>query len=178
HEQALVIRERLARSDPRNAAWQQNLSISYHQLGELAQAENDLKAARAAHEKALALRERLARSDPKNSGWQQDLATSHERLGAVAEAEGNLQAAHAAYATERELGRKMVEALPDAPAVCAILGHACLKEAEVLAKIAPGTPKASLRAIMEEGRAPVLKLKQAGRLPPLEASSSPVWRLR
>ena len=41
----LKIRERLAASDPANAAWQRDLSVSLNKLGDLAVAQGDLPAA-------------------------------------------------------------------------------------------------------------------------------------
>ncbi len=167
-EKALAISERLAQSDPRHADWQRDVAMGFTNVGGVAKAEGDVKAARTAYEKALAMGERLAQSDLSNATLQRDVSVSYDRVGAMAEAEGDLKAARAARAKQREFGRRLVKSMPGLPEVAGILGYACLKEAEVLAKLEPDTPKATLQAILEEGSAPLQKLKDAGKLPPKE----------
>ena len=83
----------LAASDPANAAWQSDLSISQEKLGNLAVAQGDLPGALRRFTDCLAIRERLAASDPANAEWQRDLSVSHAKLGDLAVAQGDLPGA-------------------------------------------------------------------------------------
>ena len=75
----LKIAERLAASDPANAAWQRDLSVSLNKLGDLAVAQGDLPAATRHFNACLKIAERLAASDPANAAWQRDLSVSLEQ---------------------------------------------------------------------------------------------------
>jgi tetratricopeptide (TPR) repeat protein/pimeloyl-ACP methyl ester carboxylesterase len=97
YSDSLAIAERLAASDPGNAGWQRELSVSYEKVGNVQVAQGDLKAALKSYSDSLAIFERLAASDPGNAGWQRDLSVSNERLGDVFVAQGNLQAALEQY---------------------------------------------------------------------------------
>ncbi len=71
-----AIAERLAASDPANAAWQRALSVSLIKLGNLAVAQGDLAGALRSFTESKAIRERLVASDPANAEWQRDLSYS------------------------------------------------------------------------------------------------------
>ncbi|MCX6880092.1 MAG: toll/interleukin-1 receptor domain-containing protein, partial [Verrucomicrobia bacterium] len=62
--------ERLAASDPANAEWQRDLSVSLIKLGDLAVAQGDLAGALRYFTQDMAIAERLAASDPANAEWQ------------------------------------------------------------------------------------------------------------
>jgi tetratricopeptide (TPR) repeat protein len=79
YQDDLAITERLATSDPGNAGWQNDLSVSYEKVGDVQVAQGDLKAALKSYSDSLAIRERLAQSDPGNAGWQRDLSDSKVR---------------------------------------------------------------------------------------------------
>jgi tetratricopeptide (TPR) repeat protein len=85
--------ERLAASDPANAAWQRDLSVSLDKLGDLAVAQGDLAGALRCFTQSQTIAERLAASDPANAVWQFDLGISNERLGDLAVAQGKLDEA-------------------------------------------------------------------------------------
>ena len=70
------------------------------------------------------------------------------------------------YTKERELGRKLVAAMPEQPEMARMLAASSLYLAEVTQIMSRDTPPAVLRAILQEGRAPLLKFKKAGKLPP------------
>ncbi len=80
YQDSLVIRERLAKSDPGNASWQHDLSVSHMCLAEVYIRAGDRAAARdeltAAHE----IRARLIALSPDNASWQSDLARVDRRL--------------------------------------------------------------------------------------------------
>ena len=65
------IDERLAKSDPGNAGWQHDLSVSLNgSIGDVQLALGNLPAALASYQASHAMFERLAKSDPGNAGWQ------------------------------------------------------------------------------------------------------------
>ena len=67
------IINRLAKSDPGNAGWQRDLSVSLNKIGDVQAAQGDLAGALASYRDSLAIIERLAKSDPGNAHWQYDL---------------------------------------------------------------------------------------------------------
>ena len=87
--ESLRIRQRLAESDPANAAWQRDLSVSFGQLGALASSQGNLPEAQRLFGESLRIRQRLAESDPANAAWQRDLAVSHFKLAHYARASGD-----------------------------------------------------------------------------------------
>ena len=76
----MEIRERLAATDPKNADWQRDLSVSQERIGDVQKVQGDLPGALASYRASMEIRERLAASDPKNAYWQRDLAASLWRL--------------------------------------------------------------------------------------------------
>jgi hypothetical protein len=60
YSDSLAIAERLAKSDPGNAGWQRDLSVSYGKVGDVQMAQGDLKAALKSYSDSLAIAERLA----------------------------------------------------------------------------------------------------------------------
>ena len=81
--------QRLAASDPANAGWQRDLSVSLNKLGDLAVAQGDLAGALRYFTQDMAIAERLAASDPANAKWQRDLAVSHFKLHQLAQTKGD-----------------------------------------------------------------------------------------
>jgi tetratricopeptide (TPR) repeat protein len=79
--ESLRIRQRLAESDPANAAWQRDLAVSFNKLGELATAQRNLPEAQRLFDESLHIRQRLAESDPANAEWQRDLSYSLTIIG-------------------------------------------------------------------------------------------------
>jgi tetratricopeptide (TPR) repeat protein len=97
YQRSMDIAERLAASDPSNAEWQRDLSVSHNKIGEILQAQGNLAEALAAYQRGMDIAERLAASDPSNAVWQRDLSVSHDRIGDILRAQGNLAEALAAY---------------------------------------------------------------------------------
>ena len=91
------IISRLAQSDPGNAGWQRDLSVSYEKVGDAGAAQGDLADALKSYRDSLAIRERLAQSDPGNAGWQHDLSVSYDKVGEVQTAQGDLAGALKSY---------------------------------------------------------------------------------
>jgi tetratricopeptide (TPR) repeat protein len=82
--ESLAIRERLAQSDPGNAGWQRDLSISMSKVGNVQLAQGDLAGALKSYRDSLAIFERLAQSNPGNTRWQRDLSVAIEKLDNLA----------------------------------------------------------------------------------------------
>ena len=55
------------RSDPGNAGWQRDLSVSYDSIGDVQVAQGNLGAALTSYQAGLAITDRLAKSDPGNA---------------------------------------------------------------------------------------------------------------
>ena len=77
----LKISERLAASDPANAAWQRDLFYSYYVMGDLFTRQDQLRDALSMLEKSLQIAERLAASDPTNATWEKDVRVSRRLVG-------------------------------------------------------------------------------------------------
>ena len=99
YRDSLAIADRLAKSDPGNAGWQRDLSVSYNKIGDVLVAQGNLPAALKSYRDALAIFDRLAKADPGNAGWQRDLSVSYDKIGDVLVAQGNLPEALKASAT-------------------------------------------------------------------------------
>jgi tetratricopeptide (TPR) repeat protein len=94
---AMKQHEALAKSDPANATWQRELSVSYGRIGEVLVAQGDLSGALKSFCDTLAIQDRLAKSDPSNAGWQRDLSVSYSKIGDVLVAQGDLTGALNSY---------------------------------------------------------------------------------
>ncbi|MBL9154336.1 MAG: TIR domain-containing protein [Verrucomicrobiales bacterium] len=111
-EQAHGVLTRLAASDPANAAWQRDLSVSLEKLGDLAVAQGDGASAARRFSESLAIRERLAASDPANAAWQRDLAVSLNKLGDLAVAQGDLTGAARYFAQDLAIAERLAASDP------------------------------------------------------------------
>ena len=76
YRDGLAIIDRLAKSDPGNAGWQRDLSVSYNKIGGVQAAPGDLTGALKSYRDGFAIIDRLAKFDPGNAGWQLDLSAS------------------------------------------------------------------------------------------------------
>jgi tetratricopeptide (TPR) repeat protein len=102
----------LAASDPGNAGWQRDLSVSFDQVGDVRRAAGDRAGALSAFEESLAIRRKLAASDPGNAGWQRDLSVSFERVGDVRLAADDRAGALSAYEESLAIMRKLAASDP------------------------------------------------------------------
>ncbi len=93
----LAIIEVLAKGEPDNPGWQQDLSFSHHCIGGVQKAQGDLQAAVASYQEVFAIQQRLARSNPANTEWQYNLVTASHDLGDVQRTHGDTEAALASY---------------------------------------------------------------------------------
>lgn len=87
---ALANAIHLAKSDPGNAEYQRDLSVSYHKMGEALIDQGNLPEALKNFREDLAIAEHLARSEPGNAHRQRDLAVSYSKIGGVQVEQGNL----------------------------------------------------------------------------------------
>ncbi len=94
-------------SDPANAGWQRDLSVSHNQVGNVQVAQGDLAAALSSYQASLAIAERLAASDPANVGWQRDLSVSQSKVGNVQVAQGDLAAALSSYQADLAIAERL-----------------------------------------------------------------------
>jgi tetratricopeptide (TPR) repeat protein len=108
----LAITERLAQSDPGNADWQRDLSVSYNKVGGVQVAQGDLKAALKSYEAKRDIISRLAKSDPGNAGWQRDLSVSYYKVGGVQVAQGDLKAALKSYSDDLAIAERLAQSDP------------------------------------------------------------------
>jgi hypothetical protein len=68
--------EASATTDPGNAGWQRDLSVTWNRLGDVRVAQGDLAGALAAYTESKGIAERLAAADPGNAGRQRGLSVS------------------------------------------------------------------------------------------------------
>ena len=83
YRDARAMIDLLAKSDPGNARWQRDLSVSFEKVGDVLVAQGNLPDALTSYRDGLAIRDRLAKSDPGNAGWQRDLSVSFNKVGDV-----------------------------------------------------------------------------------------------
>jgi hypothetical protein len=80
YSDSLAIRERLAQSDPGNAGWQPDLSVSYAKIGGVYRKLNETAKAREALAAGRAIIGPLLRQHPDQRQWKQDLAWFDARI--------------------------------------------------------------------------------------------------
>ena len=85
YQAALVIIERLAKADPGNAGWQDDLSVSNERVGDVQRDKGDLAAALASYQAALTIR---SASPKPTRATQAGRATSPSRTKGSATSSG------------------------------------------------------------------------------------------
>ena len=68
-----LLVETLAQLDPANSQWQQDLSVSYGNIGDIQQKLGQINAALVSYQQFLSIHETLTQLDPANSKWQRGL---------------------------------------------------------------------------------------------------------
>ena len=109
---SLRIAQRLADSDPGNAAWQSDLAVSLNKLGDLAKSQGNLPEAQRLFGESLRIAQRLADSDPANAEWQRDLAVSLNKLGDLAKSQGNLPEAQRLFGESLRIAQRLADSDP------------------------------------------------------------------
>jgi hypothetical protein len=121
YEEGLRIAGRLAKTDPHNAGWQRDLSVSQASVATILEAQGNLSEALAGYRKTLEIQAGLATSNPDNAGWQRDLSVSHNNVGNVQVAQGNLPEALNAYRAGLRIAERLAaRPIPKMPAGSAI----------------------------------------------------------
>ena len=120
YRDSLAIRDRLAKSDPGNAGWQRDLSVSYSKIGDVQVAQGDLAGALKSYRDSLAISDRLAKSDPGNAGWQRDLSVSYIKIGDVQVGAGRPRRRAEVTGTASRLETAWRNPIPATPAGSAI----------------------------------------------------------
>jgi tetratricopeptide (TPR) repeat protein len=111
-DRAFAIVERFARTDPGNAGWQRDLSVSYNKIGDVLVDQGHLPEALKSYRDGLAIRDGLAQSDPDNAGWQRDLSVSYNKIGDVLVAQGNLAEALKSFRDGLAIAERLARADP------------------------------------------------------------------
>jgi tetratricopeptide (TPR) repeat protein len=104
--------EGMAKTDPGNAGWQRDLSVSYDRVGDVLVDQGNLPEALKSFRDGLAIRDRLAKADPGNAGWQRDLTVSYDRIGDVLVAQGNLPEALKSFRDGLAIADRLAKADP------------------------------------------------------------------
>ena len=103
----------LAAEKPDDLAYQRELSVALHAVGNVLRARGQLEEALASYRASLVIRERLAAADPSNATWQRDLSWAHNNLGDALEGQGKLDAALASYRKSLAICETMAAAEPN-----------------------------------------------------------------
>jgi tetratricopeptide (TPR) repeat protein len=112
----------LAKSDPSNAGWQRDLSVSHIKVGDVLADQGNLTDALKSYREGLDIAERLANGDPGNMGWQRDLAVANERVGHTYLARKETDAAKAAFERVLAAYTQLLTKAPDSTS--ALVGSA------------------------------------------------------
>jgi serine/threonine-protein kinase len=84
-------------------------SQTIYQIGQVRQAQNDLKAATDAYLESLKLAQQVADRDPSNPAWQLGLSTAHFYVGDVLLRQGDLDGAMREFVAYRDIAQRLVE---------------------------------------------------------------------
>jgi tetratricopeptide (TPR) repeat protein len=139
----------VARSQPANAQWQRDLSVSYNKLGDVLVAQGNLPEALKSLQDSLAIAERLAKADHNNAGWQRDVAVSHSKLADIIWKQGETGKARDELAAGREIMVRMTKLSPDNATWKRDLAWF---EAQIAALGAPRAPTADAEDAREENK--------------------------
>ena len=90
YQDGLAVADRVAKADPKNAEWQQNIMLIYIKVGEVFMAQGNFAEALKSYQDGLAVADLLAKSDPENVGWERTLSVAYNKVGDALAAEGNL----------------------------------------------------------------------------------------
>jgi tetratricopeptide (TPR) repeat protein len=112
-ERAVGIAEGLARHDPQNKGWQDDLSITYSRLGDALMAAGRRTDALAVYRRALGISEKIAAAAPDDADAHRRMSTDYAKLGNAFVAEGNRPEALAHYQTGLAILQRFGERDPD-----------------------------------------------------------------
>jgi tetratricopeptide (TPR) repeat protein len=151
--------EKLAKQDPSNAGWQDDLASSYENVGDVLSDEGDQAGALKNYRDELAIMEKLAKQDPSNADWQRDLASSYEKVGDVLRDEGDQAGALKNYRDELAIMEKLAKQDPSNAEWQADLAYCYWQTGATLATSDRHSQKEA-RSMIEKGRDILRQLKE------------------
>ena len=80
YSESRTLRERLVGTDPGNAGWQRDLSVTLEKIGDVLAARGELPAAIAAYEESEPIARALAERFPEHRQFQSDYQITRQRL--------------------------------------------------------------------------------------------------
>jgi tetratricopeptide (TPR) repeat protein len=83
----------LLESEPDNAGFKRDLSVTCDRIGDMHVEKGEFDAALESYRRSLEIAEGLALRDPENPVWQHDLSVGHDRIGDILERKGDREAA-------------------------------------------------------------------------------------
>ena len=86
YRDSLAITDRLAKSDPGNAGWQRDLSVSYAKLADAYRKSSETAEARKALASGRAIIAKLVEQHPDWAEWKRDLAWFDAQIAELGEA--------------------------------------------------------------------------------------------
>lgn len=105
------MQQRVA-SNPSNAEWQLDLSVSLDKIGDTLSAQGKFEEAKAIFERGQAIRQMLADKDPSNAGWQRGLSISLNKIGEILSAQGKLDEAKAIFEKSQNIAQTLADKDP------------------------------------------------------------------
>jgi hypothetical protein len=154
--------ERLAKTDPGNAGWRRDLSMSYDKIGNILMAQDNPPEALKAFRDGLAVAGHLAQATPGNAGWQRDLSVFHNKIGDVLMAQGNLPEALKAFRDGLAIRERLAQADPGDAGAQRDLILSCVRTAQA--------DPARARALLTRAGEIVQQLRQRGQVEPRDAA--------
>jgi tetratricopeptide (TPR) repeat protein len=165
YRNGLAVIEELAKSNPADAGWQRDLSVSFQRVGDVQMAQNDLPGALKSYTEGLAIVAKLAKSNPADADAQRDLALFFVKTGDIRLAQDDLPGALESYREQLAIADRLAKSNPantiwqrDLSASFERIGNVLVKQGDLsgalrsyrdcfaivdrLAKSDPGSPSA------------------------------------
>jgi serine/threonine-protein kinase len=122
HIKAHALREKLARSEPKNLQFQRNLAESFHNLGVAQIDAGKTDDGIHSYEEALRIRDQLTRENPRVTQLQCELAASFSDMGAAHGMKGDAVKALEDHQKAKEILKALLRDNPDVPQFQSDLG--------------------------------------------------------
>lgn len=84
-------------TQPTHMQWERDLSVVHSRIGDVLEAQGNLKEALTSYRDGLNARQHLVEYDPDNTQWKRDLSVSFEKIGDVLTAQGRFDEALSSY---------------------------------------------------------------------------------
>jgi tetratricopeptide (TPR) repeat protein len=110
--EAYRLLTRLAAENPNSVTYQRNLSVAYHEVGDVLVAQGNLTEALQSYRDSLAIAERLVKADPGDADWQDGLSVSYNKVGDVLVEQGNLTEALQSYRDSLAIRERLTKGDP------------------------------------------------------------------